>query len=79
MIYGLLERVFILRQKKWIDEAAWQEWAPWLVNLARNPVFVHVHTISRGMFDASFQEHVSRVVTSASTATESSRSETRKR
>src|SRR5437763_8278082 len=30
LLYGLFERVYILRDKKWIDEASWQEWVVWI-------------------------------------------------
>jgi len=64
MIYGLFERVHILYQKRWIDEASWREWANWIEVMARNPIFTHVHTISRGMFNAAFQDYVSGLIAS---------------
>jgi hypothetical protein len=73
MIYGLFERVYILHEKEWIDEGSWGEWATWIEVMARNPIFTHVHTISRGMFNASFQEYVTRLMASAP-ATERNRS-----
>ena len=59
LLYGLFERVYILRDKKWIDEASWQEWVAWIEVMCRNPLFAHVHTMTRGMFDAGFQDYVS--------------------
>src|SRR5207249_7784526 len=59
MIYGLFERVYILHEKRWIDDASWREWATWIEVMCRNPIFTHVHTISRGMFNASFQDRKS--------------------
>jgi hypothetical protein len=62
MIYSLFERVYILREKEWIDEASWREWATWIEVMARNPIFAHVHTLTGGMFNAAFQEYVSGVL-----------------
>jgi hypothetical protein len=70
MIYGLFERVYILHEKEWIDEGSWREWATWIEVMARNTIFTHVHTISRGMFNAAFQEYVSGLVASSSVANE---------
>ncbi len=66
MIYGLFERVYILHEKRWIDEASWREWATWIEVMCRNPIFTHVHTISRGMFNASFQEYLTGLMASSS-------------
>ena len=66
MIYSLFERVYILREKEWIDEASWREWATWIEVMARNPMFAHVHTLTRGMFNVAFQEYVSRVIAGSS-------------
>jgi len=68
MIYGLFERVYILHEKRWIDDASWREWATWIEVMSRNPIFTHVHTISRGMFNASFQEYVTGLMASSSVA-----------
>src|SRR5213079_947751 len=35
LLYGLFERVYILRDKKWIDEASWQEWVAWIEVMCR--------------------------------------------
>src|SRR5437016_4663749 len=59
LLYGLFERVYILRDKKWIDEASWKEWVTWIEVMCRNPLFAHVHTMTRGMFDVGFQDYVS--------------------
>jgi hypothetical protein len=66
MIYGLFERVHILHEKRWIDDASWREWATWIEVMAQNPIFTHVHTISRGMFNAAFQDYVSGLIASSS-------------
>ena len=68
MIYGLFERVYILHEKRWIDDASWREWATWIEVMCRNPIFTHVHTISRGMFNASFQEYLTGLMASSSVA-----------
>lgn len=66
MIYGLLERVYILYDKEWIDRDTWTQWDAWLVAMAQHPMFGQVHRGSRGMFDRSFEEHVARVLDNAS-------------
>jgi hypothetical protein len=38
--------------------------------MARNPIFTHVHTISRGMFNASFQEYVTGLIAPPAPATD---------
>src|SRR5207247_10705210 len=68
MIYGLFEIVYILHEKQWIDDPAWREWATWIEFMCRNPMFTHVHTISRGMFNASFQEYLTGLMASSSVA-----------
>ena len=68
MIYGLFERVHILHEKRWIDDGSWREWATWIEVMTRNPIFTHVHTISRGMFNAAFQDYVSGLIASSSAA-----------
>jgi hypothetical protein len=70
MIYGLFERVYILHDKEWIDEGSWREWATWIEVMARNPIFTHVHTISRGMFNAAFQDYVSGLIAPSSRTNE---------
>lgn len=62
MLYGLMERVYLLYSKRWIDAATWQEWETWLAYLAKHPLFGLVHRVSGGMFDAAFQEHVERLM-----------------
>ncbi len=59
MLYGLMERVYILYDKGWIDGNTWQEWETWLAFLAEHPLFAQVHAVSQGMFNQSYQEHVS--------------------
>src|SRR5207253_11368003 len=46
MINDLFERVYILHEKRWIDEASWRVWATWIEVMCRNPNVTHVHTIS---------------------------------
>ncbi len=59
---------YILHEKRWIDDASWREWATWIEVMCRNPIFTHVHTISRGMFNASFQEYLTGLMASSSVA-----------
>lgn len=65
MVYGLLERVYLLYDKGWIDEDTWAQWEAWLVVMARYPMFARVHRATEGMFDRGFQERVSRFVGTA--------------
>ena len=76
MIYGLFERVYILHEKRWIDDASWREWATWIEVMCRNPIFTHVHTISRGMFNASFQEYLTGLMASSSVVNAAARTMT---
>ncbi len=61
-------RAKFLHEKRWIDDASWREWATWIEVMCRNPIFTHVHTISRGMFNASFQEYLTGLMASSSVA-----------
>lgn len=65
MVYGLLERAYILYEKRWIDAGAWQEWETWLADLAKRRTFIQIHSGTKGMFNRSFQDHVSRFVKTA--------------
>jgi hypothetical protein len=62
IVYGLLEKVYTLYEKRWIDESTWKEWETWLVVMARHPLFVHVHVGSQGMFNRAYQDHVSTLI-----------------
>jgi hypothetical protein len=39
MIYSLLENVYILYERTWIDANSWREWETWLARLAKHPIF----------------------------------------
>ena len=62
VINGLLERVYLLYAKGWIDEETWKQWEAWLAAVAKNPLFGQIHIRSEGMFDPAFMAHVSRFV-----------------
>src|SRR6266850_480264 len=57
--YGLLEEIYSLYKKKWMDEETWQQWSVFLERIATHPLFKRVHNTSRGTFDKDFQEVVS--------------------
>jgi len=76
MIYALLEKVYLLYEKKWIDESTRREWETWLAFIAKHPMFFEVHLGSKGMFNRSFQDHVSRLVELSLTGTAESTRET---
>src|SRR5439155_467447 len=78
LLYGLFERVYILRDKNWIDEASWREWVAWIEVMCRNPLFAHVHTMTRGMFNAEFQDYVSGALARSAKTRESGGSPTSK-
>lgn len=56
--YSLLERVYLLYAKKWIDEDTWSQWHTFLKTMAKHPVFQEVHRRSEGTYDPDFQKLV---------------------
>ncbi|MDA4134551.1 MAG: hypothetical protein OK441_03165 [Thaumarchaeota archaeon] len=62
LAYGIIEEAFILRQKKWIDEVNWQQWAAFLWSIARHPLFEAMHNRTRGTFDPEFEVFVQQVL-----------------
>ncbi len=52
--YSLFERVYLLYDKKWIDEETWNQWHTWLKVMAKHPIFQEVHRRSEGSFDKAF-------------------------
>jgi hypothetical protein len=56
--YSLLERVYLLHAKKWIDADTWDQWHNWMRVMARQPMFQEVHHRSHGTFDKKFQDLV---------------------
>ncbi len=52
--YSLFERIFLLYQKKGIDEDTWSQWYAWMKNMSKHPMFREVHRISEGTFDTAF-------------------------
>jgi hypothetical protein len=60
--YGIIEEAFLLYAKKWIDEAAWGQWAAWLKDLAKHPRFRLIHRRMMGQFDKRFQDYVSKLL-----------------
>jgi hypothetical protein len=60
--YGLLEEIYSLYKKKWMDEETWQQWSAFLERIAAHPLFKRVHSRSAGTFDKGFQDLVSKLV-----------------
>ena len=54
----LLERVYVLRHERWIDEETWQHWDAWLQDLASVPLLEDVWRDNAGMFDSLFMRRV---------------------
>ncbi len=60
--YSLLERIYLLHAKKWIDDDSWNQWHNWMKSMAMNAMFQEVHKRSRGTFDRGFQDLVDSAV-----------------
>jgi hypothetical protein len=60
--YGIIEEAYILRQKKWIDEENWQQWAAFLKGLSKLPLFAPMCERTRGTFDPGFETWVAGVL-----------------
>ena len=60
--YGIIEEAYELYKKKWIDEDSWEQWNTWLRAMSRNPLFVRLHSATIGMYDQDFQDHVSEML-----------------
>jgi hypothetical protein len=60
--YGILEEVFSLYKKEWIDEETWQQWTAFLERISGHPLFRRVHSFTSGTFDKDFQEFVTKVM-----------------
>ncbi|MDA4137411.1 MAG: hypothetical protein OK449_10495 [Thaumarchaeota archaeon] len=53
--YGIIEEAYILREKKWIDEENWEQWAAFLKTLSKHPLFAPMVDRTRGTFDPGFE------------------------
>jgi hypothetical protein len=60
--YGIVEEVYSLYSKKWIDEETWAQWSAFLTILSRHPLFGRIHGASRGTFDKGFEDCVSKMM-----------------
>ena len=60
--YGLLEEVYSLYKKKWMDEDTWQQWAAFLERVSKHPMFKRVHDRTSGTFDKGFQDYISKLM-----------------
>jgi hypothetical protein len=60
--YGILEEVYGLYSKRWIDEETWAQWSEFLKILARHPLFDRIQGGSRGTFDKRFEDYVSKLM-----------------
>lgn len=56
--YSLFERIYLLYEKKWIDEDTWSQWLTWMKGMAKHRMFQEVHKRSQGTFDKGFQDLV---------------------
>jgi hypothetical protein len=56
--YGIIEEAYILREKKWIDEDNWKQWAAFLKSISRHPLFAPMCNRTRGTFDPRFEAYV---------------------
>ena len=63
--YSLFERIYLLYEKKWIDEDTWSQWHKWLKVTAKHPIFQEVHRRSEGTFDKAFQKLVADAINSS--------------
>lgn len=57
-MYELLERVFDMREKGWIDDREWELWAKWIDDLAYHPLFAHVYEDGREMHPRAFEDYI---------------------
>jgi hypothetical protein len=62
--YGIIEEAYELYKKGWIDNESWEQWNTWLKALSRHPHFARLHSVTTGMYDRDFQDHVSRLLDS---------------
>ncbi len=60
--YGILEELFLLHKKKWMDDDTWNQWSEFLERICRHPLFKRIHETSMGTFDPDFQDYVSKIV-----------------
>jgi hypothetical protein len=63
--YGIIEEAYILREKKWIDEDNWQQWAAFLKSLSRSPLFAPMCDWTHGTFDPGFEAFVQEILKGA--------------
>ncbi|HKT22584.1 MAG TPA: hypothetical protein VJR06_08255 [Nitrososphaerales archaeon] len=61
--YSLFERVYLLYEKRRIDEDTWTQWHNWMKTMAKHPMFQEVHRRSQGTFDTDFQRLVEEATT----------------
>jgi hypothetical protein len=66
--YGIIEEAYILREKKWIDEENWEQWAAFLKVLSRHPLFAPMCERTRGTFDPGFEAFVGEMLKGTETA-----------
>jgi hypothetical protein len=64
--FSILERVYLLHAKKWIDEDTWDQWYATLKLMARHPMFREVHRRSEGTFDKNFMKLVADAISANS-------------
>jgi hypothetical protein len=68
--YGILEEAYELYEKGWINKETWDQWDAWLKTICRQPQFGELHRAMIGMFDKQFQDHITELLGSLSSAKE---------
>jgi hypothetical protein len=72
-MYELLERVFEMREKGWIDEEEWELWERWIDDMGYHPLFSHVYEDNKEMFPRAFEDYIrTRLLVAGTTGTFSS-------
>jgi len=60
--YGLMEEIFTLHKKKWIDDETWGQWSVFMERVSKHPLYRRVHEFTRGTFDKDFEEYVKKMM-----------------
>jgi hypothetical protein len=60
--YGIFEEVFLLHDKKWMDDETWEQWSVFLQRMTKHPLFRRIHNVAMGTFDREFQEYVTKLI-----------------
>jgi len=60
--YGLMEEVFTLHKKKWIDDESWGQWSAFMERVSRHPLSRRVREFTIGTFDKDFEEYMRKLM-----------------